>query len=158
MLKKEMAMSKQPLYRAVGPMAFGKFLLLSSLMFSLQSVNAQNWRSPAFDNWAEPNSSAGIIYNISKWISTSLSKEDIAKHQRIVLFALNNLDPGETAVWHNETTDSEGKATIAVRYATTSGTCCRVYSYVRIKNNEKTYSDSACLDNNRKTWTFVDKY
>lgn len=151
-------MLKQVLFRAVVQTGFGKFLVLSSLVGNLQIVNAQSWNSPAFDNWAQPNTSAGIVYNITKWFSASLSKEDVAKHQKVVLFALNNLDPGETVVWNNETTDSEGKATIAVRYATTTGTCCRVYSYVRVKNNEKTYSDSACIDNNRKTWTFVDKY
>ena len=87
-----------------------------------------------------------------------MSDEDKKKHQQIVLFALNSLDPGQTAVWHNNSTDSEGKATIAVRYATSGGTCCRIYSFVRIKNNQRTYSDTACIDGNSKTWTFVDKY
>jgi surface antigen len=152
-----MDMLKPILYRAVGRTGFGKFLLLSSILFSTASV-AQSYQSPAFDNWADNRTSAGILYNISKWFSASLSKEDAVKHQRVVLFALNNIDPGETAVWANESTDSEGKVTLAVRYATTTGTCCRIYSYVRVKNNFKTYTDSACLDSNQKTWTFVDKY
>jgi surface antigen len=152
-----MAMLKPILYRAAGRTGFGKFLLLSSIFFSTASV-AQSYQSPAFDNWADNRTSAGILYNISKWFSASLSKEDAVKHQRVVLFALNNIDPGETAVWNNESTDSEGKVTLAVRYATTTGTCCRIYSYVRVKNNFKTYTDSACLDSNHKTWTFVDKY
>lgn len=151
-------MLKPILCRAAGRTGFGKFLLLASLVGSVSSASAQSYQSPAFDNWADNRSSAGIVYNISKWFSASLSKEDRAKHQRIVLFALNNIDPGETVVWDNETTDSEGKVTLAVRYATTTGTCCRIYSYVRVKNNFKTYTDSACLDSNHKTWTFVDKY
>jgi hypothetical protein len=151
-------MLKPILCRAAGLTGFGKFLLLTSLVCSVSSANAQSWQSPAFDNWADNRTSAGIVYNISKWFSASLSKEDLAKHQKVVLFALNNIDPGESAVWNNETTDSEGKVTLAVRYATTTGTCCRIYSYVRVKTNYKTYADSACLDSNHKTWTFVDKY
>jgi surface antigen len=153
-----MAMLKPVLCRANGLTGFGKFLLFSSIIFSTAGANAQSYQSPAFDSWADNRSGAGIVYNISKWFSASLSKEDLAKHQRVVLFALNNIDPGETAVWANETTNSEGKVTLAVRYATTTGTCCRIYSYVRVNNNFKTYTDSACLDSNQKTWTFVDKY
>lgn len=143
-------------YLARGRTVFGKFLICSS--FIATPALAQNWHSPAFESWADPRTGAGIVYNIAKWFSSSLSDVDKKKHQQTVLFALNNLDPGQTVVWHNEASDSEGRATIAVRYATTSGTCCRVYSYVRVKNNQRTYSDTACLDGNHKTWTFVDKY
>ena len=137
---------------------FGKFLICSSLLsFSLPSFS-QNWHNPAFENWADSRTGAGIVYNIHKWFTTSLSDEDKRKHQQIVLFALNNLDPGQTAVWNSDTTDSEGRATIAVRYAANGNTCCRIYSYVRVKNNQRTYSDTACLDSNGKTWNFVNKY
>jgi len=137
---------------------FGKFLICSSLLSASSPALAQNWHNPAFENWADPSTGPGIVYNIHKWFTTSLSNEDKRKHQRVVLFALDNLDPGQTAVWHNELTDSEGRATIAVRYAANGNTCCRIYSYVRVKNNQRTYSDTACLDSNLKTWTFVDKY
>jgi hypothetical protein len=156
MLKKEIDMSNKRLYLAKGRTVFGKFLICSSLLTS--TAFAQSWQSPAFENWADPRTGYGIAFNIAKWFGSSLSDEDKKKHQQIVLFALNSLDPGQTAVWHNNSTDSEGKATIAVRYATSGGTCCRIYSFVRIKNNQRTYSDTACIDGNSKTWTFVDKY
>ena len=147
-----------PSYLAKGRTGFGKFLICSSLALSAVSAQAQSWHSPAFESWADPRTGAGLVYNAYKWFSSSLSDEDKRKHQRIVLFALNNLDPGNTAVWSNESTDSEGRATIAVRYVANGTTCCRVYSYVRVKNNQRSYSDTACLDINQRTWTFVDKY
>lgn len=137
---------------------FGKFLICTSLLFGSFASLAQGWQSPAFENWADSRTASGLFYNVYKWFGSSLASEDKQKHQRIVLFALNNLDPGQTAVWQNESNDSEGKATIAVRYTASGGTCCRIYSFVRVKNNQRTYSDTACLDENRKTWTFVDKY
>lgn len=145
-------------FLAKGRTVFGKYLICSSLSVFAIPVFAQNWHSPAFESWADPRTGAGIIYNVYKWFSSSLSDEDKRKHQQVVLFALNNLDPGHTVVWNNETTDSEGRASIAVRYVANGTTCCRVYSYVRVKNNQRSYSDTACLDNNQRTWTFVDKY
>lgn len=134
--------------------------VLGKLCLLLASGNsfAQSWHSPAFDSWANPHTTAGVIYNMAKWFSTSLSKEDLAIHRSAVHHALNNLENGETVSWRSPSKDAEGAVQIAYTWPSNGLTCRRVYSYVRINSDAKGYQDTACMDNNRKTWTFVDKY
>jgi hypothetical protein len=135
-------------------MVLGKLCLL----LCLNTAQAQSWHSPAFDGWASPHTSAGLVYNIAKWFSTSLAKEDLDKHRQAVHHALNNLENGEMVIWTSRVTDAEGRVQIAYTWPASGKTCRRVYSYVRINENSKAYQDTACLDSNHKTWTFVDKY
>lgn len=128
-------------------MALGKLCLL----LAVNTANAQGWANPSFE-------SRGFMSTMSRMFGASLSNEDISLHKQAVYHALNNADNGETVVWYNDRSDSEGKAMIAWTYPSNGGSCRRVYSYVRIKSNAMSYQDTACLDNNRKTWTFVDKY
>lgn len=130
----------------------------SCLLLFLNTAQAQSWHSPAFDGWASPNTGAGIVYNIAKWFSASLSKEDLDKHRQSVYHALNNLENGEMVMWTSRVEDAEGRVQIAYTWPTRGMICRRVYSYVRINDNQRSYQDTACLDGNRKTWTFVDKY
>jgi surface antigen len=117
----------------------------------INTAHAQGWNNPAFE-------SSGFLTAMSRMFGSTLSKQDVATHKQAVYHALNNAENGETVVWYNDATDSEGKAFIAWTYPSNGGMCRRVYSYVRIKSNAMSYQDTACLDNNRKTWTFVDKY
>jgi len=136
-------------------MALGKLFLLLALA---NTANAQSWHSPAFESWADPRTGAGLVYNLAKWFSASLSKEDLIKHRSAVHHALNNLDNGEVVEWRNEWVNTEGKVQIAYTWPNRGVICRRVYSWVRVKDNSRAYEDTACLDNNQKTWTFVDKY
>lgn len=136
----------------------GKLFLLILLTTNTAIGGAQNWQSPAFEAWATPNTSAGIIYNLANWFKSSLSKEDLLKHRGAVYTALNNLENGEMIEWRNEMANTEGKVQIAYTWPNRGIICRRVYSFVRIENNSRSYQDTACLDNNQKTWTFVDKY
>lgn len=119
---------------------------------------AQNWQSPAFDSWADSRTGAGIAFNIAKWFSASLSKDDLATHRSAVHTALNNLDNGELIEWRNDRSNTEGKVQIAYTWPNNGLVCRRIYSWVRVKNDSRGYEDTACLDNNQRTWTFVDKY
>jgi surface antigen len=133
-------------------------LCLLAALFSSSLATAQSWQSPAFDNWANPNSGAGVLFNITKWFGASLSKEDTELHRRAVYQALNNLENGEQVVWRNDRNDADGKVAVAYTWPNNGLVCRRLYSYVRINTNSRSYQDTACLDNNQKTWTFVDKY
>jgi surface antigen len=96
--------------------------------------------------------------SITRIFGASLGKEDIGRHQQAVYHALNNTENGETVTWYNNATDSEGRAMIVWTMPASGGACRRIYSYVRTKSYANSYQDTACLDNNRKTWTFIDKY
>jgi surface antigen len=133
-------------------------LYLLILIANSNLVYAQNWQSPAFDNWANPTTSAGIIYNAAKWFSSRLDKEDMLTHRSAVFQALNNLENGETVVWRNDWKNTEGIVQIAYTWPNRGAICRRVYSWVKVKNNSRSYEDTACLDSNHRTWTFVDKY
>lgn len=137
-------------------MVLGKSFLLSLLIIS--QTSAQSYKSPAFESWADPSTGAGLVFNIAKWFGTSLSKEDRIKHQGAVYHALNNLENGEMIEWRNEWANTEGKVQIAYTWPNRGLVCRRVYSWVRVKADSRSYQDTACLDNNHKTWTFVDKY
>lgn len=99
-----------------------------------------------------------MLFNITKWFGASLSKEDTELHRRAVYQALNNLENGEQVVWRNDRNDADGKVAVAYTWPNNGLVCRRLYSYVRINTNSRSYQDTACLDNNQKTWTFVDKY
>jgi surface antigen len=146
---------KKQQFLAKSSTALGKLCLV--LAFS-NPVLAQSWHSPAFDSWADPRTGAGMAYNLAKWFSARLSKEDVAQHRGAVYTALNNLDNGEIIAWRNEPANTEGQVQIAYTWPAGGIICRRVYSYVRVKENAKAYQDTACLDSNQKTWTFVDKY
>jgi surface antigen len=135
-------------------MVLGKLFLI----LSLNTAQAQSWSSPAFTGWANPTDSASIVFNMAKWFSASLSKEDKMRHQQAVYHALNNLENGELVEWFNNATDSQGKVQISYTWPAGGTICRRVYSFVRKDTNARSYQDTACMDNNQKTWTFVDKY
>lgn len=128
-------------------MVLGKLYLL----LAINTAHAQGWNNPAFD-------STGTMSIMARIFGTNLSKEDVSTHRQAVYHALNNAENGETVVWYNNATDSDGKAMIAWTSPTNGGMCRRIYSYIRIKSNMSSYQDTACLDINRKTWSFVDKY
>lgn len=137
-------------------MVLGKSFLLSLLITS--QCWAQSYQNPAFDSWANPSTGAGLVFNIAKWFGASLSKEDKIKHRSAVYHALNNLENGEMIEWRNEYQNTEGKVQIAYTWPNRGLICRRVYSWVRVKESSKSYQDTACMDSNLKTWTFVDKY
>lgn len=117
-------------------------MVLGSL-FLLSNASAQSW---------EIRSLAGFFVN------SHVSSKDAELHGQAVYHALNNLENGEVVEWYNDARGSHGKAMVVLTYPARAGQCRRVHSYMRINHNSYSYTDTACLDNNRRTWTFVDKY
>lgn len=120
------------------------------LLLLLSPAHAQ---SPAFES-----QTVGVAWVINKWFGNSLSKVDLENHRHAVNHALNNLETGEVVVWHSITDDAEGQVKIAYTWPANGSVCRRIYSYVRVKSRAESYQDTACLNSNRRTWTFVDKY
>jgi surface antigen len=120
-----------------------KSLMVLGNLCLFSNVNAQSW---------EKTSMVGILIN------SHVSAQDTVLHGQAVYHALNNLENGEVVEWYNDARGSHGKAFVVVTYPARAGQCRRVYSYMRINRNSYSYTDTACLDNNRRTWTFVDKY
>jgi surface antigen len=126
-------------------MVLGKLCLLLVL-------NTAYAQSPAFET-------SNVIATLAdRWFGNSLSKTDIHTHRTSVYHALNNLDNGELVSWHNDQANTAGQVKIAYTWPGGGGVCRRIYSYIRINSSYRSFQDTACLDNNRQTWTFIDKY
>jgi len=135
-------------------MALGKLCLILVCTNSY----AQSWESPIFNNWSRADTLIGFTYNVSKFLTTQLKKEDRALHSQSVYHALNNLENGEMVEWFNDRTDAQGKAKIIYTFPANGNICRRVYSWVRLGAEEKNFEDTACYYNSTKTWKFIDKY
>jgi surface antigen len=120
------------------------------LLLFLNPVYAQ---SPAFES-----QTVGIAWVMNKWFGNSLSKQDLDNHKQAVNHALNNLDNGETVTWRSIIDDADGQVRIVYTWPASGTVCRRIYSFIRINDKANSYQDTACLNTNRRTWTFVDKY
>jgi surface antigen len=112
-------------------------------LFLLSNASAQSWHQ----------------YTMLGWLSNShVSKKENELHTRAVFHALNNLGTGEVAEWYNDDRGSFGRAYVVLTFPANAGACRRVHSYMHINQNLYGYADTACLDRNNGTWSFVDKY
>lgn len=136
-------------------MVLGK---LSLILACSVSHADPSWEGPKYKDWQRNDGILGFAYNVNRYFATKLSKEDASVHSRTVYFALNNLETGEVAEWFNDRTVSQGRARIIATWTAGGDICRRVYSYVINGQKSFTYEDTACYNNNIKTWNFIDKY
>ena len=141
--------------RVKNMMVLGKLCLI---LVCSNNAFAQSWESPIHSNWQNNDSFVGFAYNISKWFTKRLKPEDQALHSQAVYHALNNLDNGQVVEWWNDRTDAQGKARIMLTWTANGNICRRIYSWVRMGADEKSFEDSACFNNSINGWKFVDKY
>jgi len=129
-------------------------LMVCGKLFLLTFANTALAQSPTFDSTA----SFGITQVIARIAGLHLSKTDLETHRLAVYHALNNLDNGETVEWRSDTADADGKVVIAYTWPASGQICRRIYSTVRVRFDSRNYQDTACLNTNSKTWSFIDKY
>lgn len=134
-------------------------MALMKLCLILACTNswAQSWEFPK-PNPNSGESALGSAWLIGKILETRMNKQDTAYHTQAVYHALNNLENGDLVEWFNERTGSHGKARIIYTWPSNSGPCRRVYSWARFGDQMRTYEDTACYNNTRNTWNFIDKY
>jgi len=135
-------------------------MVLGKLCLILVCSNsfAQSWQTPIYNNWSRGDTLIGFTYNISKYLTTRLKKEDQALHSQAVYHALNNLENGEVVEWFNDRTDAQGKAKIVYTFPASGNICRRVHSWVRYGADSKSFEDTACRNTAVNTWNFIDKY
>lgn len=136
-------------------MVLGKLFLILACSASYADPS---WEGPKYRDWQRSDGLMGMVYNIDRYFSTKLNKEDAAVHSRAVHFALNNLETGEVAEWFNDRTVSQGRARIIATWTSSGDICRRVYSYIINGQKAFTYEDTACYNNSTRTWNFIDKY
>ena len=136
-------------------MVLGKLFLI---LVCSSNAFAQSWEAPIFNRWANNDSILGLTYNLSKFASSRLKKEDRALHTQAVYHSLNNVENGEMVEWFNDRNDSQGKVKIVYTYPANGNICRRVHSWVRLGVDERSFEDTACFYNNIKSWKFIDKY
>lgn len=131
-------------------------MVLGKLFLILACTNsyAQSWDSPINNRWHNNDSGIGILLNLSKYFTTQLKSQDRELHRHAVYHALNNLENGETAEWFNDRTDAQGKARIVMTVPANGSICRRVYSWVRLGAQERSFEDTACYNVTSKMWNF----
>jgi surface antigen len=134
--------------------ALGKLCLI--LLVS-GSAHAQSWSQPLFSDWQKNDSIVGIVYNASKWYSTRLDKTDSLYHSQAVYHALNNAENGQTVEWFNDYEGSHGKVLIAMTWPANGDICRRIHHYVSKDRTEKSWGETACMNNNTHQWVFQNK-
>tara|TARA_B100000900_G_scaffold407919_1_gene421393 strand:- start:918 stop:1415 length:498 start_codon:yes stop_codon:yes gene_type:complete len=104
-------------------------------------------------------SSTGSVFNIAsnyyKWNVGRMNKYDRKQQEQAVFYALNRLAPGETTEWFNGNTGAHGYVQVASTYPQGSGYCKIIYSQLVYKGQERTFSETACINAVDNSWRFV---
>lgn len=119
------------------------------------NVNDSNSYGSVKQHYGNVTSTANVLYNYTLSKRYSLSKKDKQKQRDTVFFALNNLEEGKVARWHNTDKGSWGAVKIVATYPTGSGYCRIIFSEIGKKDQSKFYKETACKDLAYYGWRFI---
>lgn len=155
---------------AKGWTARGKLLILAIISISFTGCASNNFYAsnssqyPAFGNYIVPNPVInpanqiyGMIYNFAAYNYYGLSKDDKQRQQEAVFYALNNADNGEVVEWYNERSNTFGKVKPVQSYPQGSGYCRTLFSLISVKNTQRTFTETACVEGGHEGWRFIRK-
>ena len=150
--------------------ARGKLLILAIISISALSGCAstdfyasRSTQHPALRNYipsnliSPANEIYGLVYNLASYNYYGLSADDKRKQQEAMFFALNNADNGEVVEWYNERGNTFGKVKPVQSYPQGSGYCRTVFSLISVKNKQRTFTETACVEGGHEGWRFVRK-
>ena len=124
--------------------AAGIFLTVGLL---ISPASAQN---RTYNNAYE--SITSLARSLSK-IFDRLSEEDTKKYHGALFTALNNLDNGEIARWHSDSTGNYGTVEITATLPNGGQLCRKVYVEILTEKGKKNTEGWACMEGNG-SWTF----
>jgi len=142
-------------------MALGKWLILSSSLFitacgTTTSVNKSiSTDKSVSHNYTHAGTGVEIFYNMVRHNMGKLTKEDSAKQNKAVFFALDNLEEGKVVAWHNMKQDTHGFVKIVMSYPHGSGYCRVVFTQIKKKNKIRDFKETACKDVAYQGWQFI---
>lgn len=146
-------------------MARGKSLTI--LLTSLVLLSGCNATTSQYYNSSEsttasvhtryvPNEGlAGIAYNVVYWNAGRLPKQDQEQQEQAVMFALDNLYPGEITRWYNGNTGTRGAVKVSMSYPQGSGYCRVIMSQIVYKKQAKDFKETACKNSIHNSWRFI---
>jgi surface antigen len=133
---------------------FCKFCII--LVIS-SNAYAQSWTKPLNEYWQPDSGIVGMIYNAVQYHTTKLSGHDQLLHSRAVYLALDHAQPGQVVEWVSDRSDSLGKVQIAVTWDSSGDTCHKIYHYVYSNRRDRSWGETACMNNTSGRWVFSDK-
>ena len=142
-------------------MAVGKWLiLLSSLLLTAcgtptKTTNSLSSQKSVSHNYTHAGTGVEVWYNFVRNNMGKLSKADMKKQDQAVFFALNNLEEGKVASWHNIEKDTHGYVKIVASYPHGSGYCRVVFTQIQKKGNARDFKETACKDVSYRGWQFI---
>ena len=145
-------------------MVHGKSLII--LTTSLLLLSACNTTSPYYNSSESTTASlhtkyvpnegmAGIAYNVIYWNAGRLPKQDQEQQEQAVMFALDNLYPGEITRWFNGNTGTRGAVKVSMSYPQGSGYCRVIMSQIVYKGKRKDFKETACKNSIHNSWRFI---
>lgn len=145
-------------------MVHGKSLII--LTISLLLLSACNTTSPYYNSSESTTASlhtkyvpnegmAGIAYNVIYWNAGRLPKQDQEQQEQAVMFALDNLYPGEITRWFNGNTGTRGAVKVSMSYPQGSGYCRVIMSQIVYKGKRKDFKETACKNSIHNSWRFI---
>lgn len=122
------------------------------------SAHAQSWDKPMKSELQSNYTLMGIIWNTTLYHVAMLERDDSNHHSLAVFHALDHAENGQVVEWFNERTESTGKVEIVMTWPASGMICRQISHYIRIKNKEKNWQETACRGRRNNTpWVFADK-
>lgn len=100
-----------------------------------------------------PNS-IGTFVKLYKFFQGNLNREDRETHTMTVLHAMDNLENGEVAMWHNDREKTAGRVRVVVSYPVQGGVCRKFFTQVQINGEIRDYSEEGCRTMSTPYWIF----
>jgi len=126
-------------------------LLVTGTSLVLISGCSTNTISTA-DNYKEPKSLIGLIFNLGKYHWYSLDDEAMSKHQSCVTTSLNYSSFGRECHWSTQTV--KGIVTVADVYQA-GGRICKVLRTSIKDTSDKTFVNTQRACGNGNNWKFI---
>lgn len=144
-------------------MGVGKSLIILLTSFLLVGCgstqdlvyNSHSTYASTTSDYSSTGSMMNIASNYYKWNVGRMNKYDRKQQEQAVFFALNRLAPGETTEWFNGNTGAHGLVQVASVYPQGSGYCKIIYSQLVYRGQERTFSETACINAVDNSWRFV---
>jgi len=96
-----------------------------------------------------------VVSNFAKAFDSTLNSDDKQTHIMTMLFAMQNLDNGETAVWYNQREQTAGRIKVILTHPVQGGICRRTFTEVRVGKEVREYEEVGCKTIDSQFWTFT---
>jgi len=143
-----------------------KKLLLSALI-GLAVIGCSRSAAPYYGSQTTANRSQtqGLwVHQIAQKLQGKANAFDVEvadreRHQRCVFFALEQLNLGETCVWHGPDTGDMGRVRVTAVYPMGPGMCHVFFTDLTHSGGSvKNWQDTACYNQNTEKWMFRSEY